>query len=534
MESFKEDQAWMELVPTLARSKFGLLRHPRPSLFGASFVLTTSQDHAEIVNDRTHVVRDCANLEDGKTSEPSTDSDVYQMVYRDISSLARALRSNPSLLRDEGYIKAQLLALASDDASKALEMFLEQLERVHNTGEIESFVNAKNIVGETLLMISAVCGMSGVVGRILNLGAKVNAQTLSKITALDYATDAGHFTISQQLLEAGADISKASLFKKIFSNKSEYAGEITHVFEEQAASKSIRPEAISYPVRPADLSNTENAKRIADKYTLDYSDVAEPAQMALFLASMKNDAEMLEMLLRGGVDINTTSVRGWTALMRAVQRGSQECARLLLSRGADANHLSRDKWSALVECVNNGSLELIGILLDAGADIDMKTQFGWTPIMHVAYRGDLSVVELLLSKGASLAESSPRDETVILLASAAGSAEIVKLLLENGCPPDSRWSRKAQKEVEDREVVAAGAGQPLAQRRATRLLKLGWTPLMVACQVGNLEIVKLLVEAGANPEAKNPTFKTALGVAEENGRSDIIEYLVDKFGDESA
>jgi ankyrin repeat protein len=48
---------------------------------------------------------------------------------------------------------------------------------------------------------------------------------------------------------------------------------------------------------------------------------------------------------------------------------------------------------------------------------------------------------------------------------------------------------------------------------------------MVASQVGNLEIVAMLLDAGANPEPKSPMFKTALEIAKENGKLDVVVYL---------
>jgi ankyrin repeat protein len=58
-----------------------------------------------------------------------------------------------------------------------------------------------------------------------------------------------------------------------------------------------------------------------------------------------------------------------------------------------------------------------------------------------------------------------------------------------------------------------------------RVYKVGWTPLMVASQIGNLEIVIMLLDAGANPGSKSPMLKTVVEIARENGRTDVAEYL---------
>lgn len=48
---------------------------------------------------------------------------------------------------------------------------------------------------------------------------------------------------------------------------------------------------------------------------------------------------------------------------------------------------------------------------------------------------------------------------------------------------------------------------------------------MVACQVRNLEIVEMLLYAGANAESRSPMFKTALEIARENGRSEVADVV---------
>ena len=73
---------------------------------------------------------------------------------------------------------------------------------------------------------------------------------------------------------------------------------------------------------------------------------------------------------------------------------------------------------------------------------------------------------------------------------------------------------------------------PKLQERIERAYRVGWTPLMVACQVGNLEIVTMLAEAGANTEPKSPMLKTALEIAKENGKLDVVEYLEGRLGEQ--
>lgn len=214
--------------------------------------------------------------------------------------------------------------------------------------------------------------------------------------------------------------------------------------------------------------------------------------------------------------------------------------RWLIDRGADVNHLSPDRWTALSEATNNGFTRIMALLLDAGADPEIRAQSDWSPVMHAAYRGDIEAVNILLDAGAVFDEISARDATPMLLGAAAGSVAVVKRLLDVGCPPDSMWSRAAQPsssalhQESPGSVGAEGAVTALRQEeRIERVYRVGWTPLMVACQVGSLEVVVMLLDAGANPEPKSPMFKTALEIARENGKLDVVEYLEKRLGERS-
>ncbi|RDH41593.1 ankyrin repeat domain-containing protein [Zooshikella ganghwensis] len=56
-----------------------------------------------------------------------------------------------------------------------------------------------------------------------------------------------------------------------------------------------------------------------------------------------------------------------------------------------------------------------------------------------------------------------------------------------------------------------------------------WTPLLAASFIGRLEIVKLLVNQGANIQAKSVVGDTALIIAQRQGHDEIVEYLKSKM-----
>ncbi|KFA76054.1 hypothetical protein S40288_00308 [Stachybotrys chartarum IBT 40288] len=97
-------------------------------------------------------------------------------------------------------------------------------------------------------------------------------------------------------------------------------------------------------------------------------------------------------------------------------------------------------------------------------------------------------------------------------------------------PPLEDFDTEEADLLPDKEESSEVRHGTLAQTRIERAYKVGWTPLMVACQVDSLEIVTMLLDAGANPAPKSPMLKTALGIAKGNGRTEIVEYPTRRLG----
>ena len=432
------------------------------------------------------------------------------MAIQSTQALTEKLQQHPELLRDRGFTTLRLSYFAAHGIGDAAEELLQQLVNSCPKDELRILVNTKSETGETLLMLSAAQGLGSIVQLLLDLGADPSLTVgPAQWTALDFAADAGYFSIAQQLVAGGADASQAHVFAKILSNEREYAGENTGV----GPGKQVTPGPAS-KTNPSTLTPLGRAVFEGDMPSVvrllgsessgpsrcDIEGGAAVGCAPFLLASVQSHFEMMDLLLSHGANINTTSKHGWTPLMLATQRGDERCLKWLVARGADVNHLSPDRWAALSEATNSGFTQIMALLLEAGADPEVRAQSDWAPLMYAAYRGDIEAVNMLLEAGASFEEISAHDETVMLLAAAAGSATVVRRLLDAGCPPDSVWSRIADplagQEAQGSADSEGSTATPKLQERIERAYRVGWTPLMVACQVGNLEIVTILAEAG--------------------------------------
>lgn len=96
------------------------------------------------------------------------------------------------------------------------------------------------------------------------------------------------------------------------------------------------------------------------------------------------------------------------------------------------------------------------------------------------------------------------------------------MLLDAGCSPEPQWAKDRNYEGKEATQKADTDGFEGSENRAHAQ---GWTPLMIASQGGHEEIAHLLLDLRVNVEVKSPHGKTALEIAQENGRLGMMEVL---------
>lgn len=142
-----------------------------------------------------------------------------------------------------------------------------------------------------------------------------------------------------------------------------------------------------------------------------------------------------------------------------------------------------------------GELNEVQKLLSSGVDPNCQDGRGWCPLMWATAEGHINIVELLLEYGADPNVINYLGRSAIMYASNYGFYEIAKALLRKGAIPNP------SKEFSDHP------------------------PLSAAADKGNLEVVKLLVEHGANVMHKGEDKKTALDISMEAGHVNVAKYL---------
>ena len=313
-------------------------------------------------------------------------------------------------------------------------------------------------------------GHTEVVRRLLAAGANVKAANRYGVTALQLAATNADAAMVDVLLKAGAD-----------PNAVLPEGE------------TVLMTAVRAGV-PAVVGRLLEAGAKADSRESFYGETA------LHWAAADDHADVVRMLVKAGSPVDERSgtqvfarrrngqsvlpLGSWTPLMYAVRQNAGAAVTALLALGADLNALDPDGATALIIAILNAHYEVAAQLIDAGADVNILDKEAGTGALYYA----IDMHRLTIGHG------RPNPHQVGPLT----ALDVVKKLLEKGANPN---------------VVSKAV---MFQRQHTfgdTSLAKGATPFLRAAKSGDVEVMRLLVAAGADPKVKMPNGANALHFA---------------------
>lgn len=212
----------------------------------------------------------------------------------------------------------------------------------------------------------------------------------------------------------------------------------------------------------------------------------------LMNAAKAGDVRAVEAALQRGAQINEQSNKGKTALMFAASEGHAELVRLLIERGAEVDVADNYGTTALIVAATAGKHQVVALLLEHGANPAARDQDGSAPLVNSIYFGHTETVKLLLARLTPLQRQD--GEELLLLASGLGHADIVRAMIDAGVDVN---------------------GRGLKQR----------TALMAAAAFDRPQVVSVLLEMGADPEARDDDGNSALDVARDKGDDEVLSLL---------
>ena len=251
---------------------------------------------------------------------------------------------------------------------------------------------------------------------------------------------------------------------------------------------------------------------------------------ALMDASCNSEVDKACLLLENGANIHAKDENGWTSFIWAMHgqywarnTPCTDIMRVLVKYGADVNTQAKDGSTALIIASNNGRTNHVQMLLENyKVDVNIKNKYGKSALMGASNKGHLDTVRVLLEHGYSLthltllthssnltyslracSNAQAKDgKTSLMFACYRGKIDVVRLLLEKGA---------------DQSIRA----------------KDGATPLLWATSGNRSDILQLLLENGGNINVQDENGETALIKAAIKGNQDakLIRLLLENGAD---
>jgi ankyrin repeat protein len=254
----------------------------------------------------------------------------------------------------------------------------------------------------------------------------------------------------------------------------------------------------------------------------------------LLNTAYQGDTASVAELLMEGANVDARHVQdGRTALAIAAEAGHPDTAALLIAKGANLETKDDFGNTALIRSAKKGQASTVKLLLEKGANPDASDAGGETVLMAASstFQASVDVTELVLQKKVQTEAKDVAGQTALMYAASAGNARTARLLLDHGASIEVRGNEGNTPLIDaafDTEIgdtagtvaalLAAGAKTEVRNRAGlTALIAAGWS--------GNIDGVRLLLERGADRNAKDREGKTALDYARENNRREVVGLL---------
>ncbi|MFC1762992.1 ankyrin repeat domain-containing protein [Planctomycetota bacterium] len=422
------------------------------------------------------------------------------------------------------------------------------------------------------------------VKQLIAQGADVNAKDENDQTVLHRAVENGQRDVAELLIASGAEVNAGgkgggvALLPAIFNDDLD----MVRMLLDKGANCNVHDNGGSTPLTWAVTALGEKDKDIVtmlinsganinlgDKkggrtplywaafqgsngvFDIFLAQVTDPN--TIHLAALKGDLARVKAFVQSGADINTRDKFGCTLLHWAATAKTNDVADFLTAEGADVNTKDNNGLSPLLGARRLGMIELLvarganvddkgdsfghtklnmaclkqdmdiaTFLISKGADVNTKNNWGIRPLQNAIRNGQKDIVELLISKGADVNVSNNAGVTPLDMAEEIGNTEISELLRKNGAKKGSPtlFGAVVSGDIEQVKLLIDNGADVDAKN-----IRRGATPLHLAAIRGSQNVVELLIASGANVNAQDKQGNTPLDLAKRRGNAEIVEIL---------
>jgi len=254
---------------------------------------------------------------------------------------------------------------------------------------------------------------------------------------------------------------------------------------------------------PERLAELEKLMSLIPEEILNQPVVTTPTSTlstALMAASRFGFAQIAEVLLNAGAQIEKQDFRGATALFIAAENRRADIVNLLLAHGAKPKHVSTDARTFLHAAVSGGDANLVKVAMQYPYEINARSDYGDTPLLLASWMRRLDLVEMLIEVGAD-----------VNVADQQGMTPLIAVV------PDDDWPACVDTKLVS-FLIEHGANVNAVDEK-------GETAIFGAAFYGDFETVKLLTAAGADVTHADQRGRTAISIAAECDHHDIADFL---------
>ena len=415
----------------------------------------------------------------------------------------------------------------------------------------------------SLLSLAVMMERGDIIDLLLDTGADINCKT-EGFTPLSLAALTGDLELMQHLIDRGADVNGATYYTTpLIVAAKEGCVESLRFLLDRGANVNAGADAEDTPLTAAARAGfTEGVRLLLDAG----ADVNLPSRFTtpLIAAAEGSHTDVLRILLAAGADVNVGADAEDTPLTAAAERSHTDVLRILLAAGADVNVGADAEDTPLTAAAQAGFTEGVRLLLNAGANVNLSS-FHRTPFAAAVEGGKTKIISMLFAAGADVtAVACGSGRTALMAALGRNNLSLAHRLRRAGAIDQlpkytyNTWEEsnsldklrvRLYEAIENenstpeqiRQLIDAGALRKLTNKEEKSFFR---SPLYIAAQAGRADVVKLLLDAGAdvvdfvgdgwydgcNGGPRDGWYgygpRTALSVAALRGHTDVVQTLI--------